>query len=155
MKYQPLDELRNLADVEVTGPRTMTRTERLERWAEMLEREPSRRLRSLGEIEFKTPAERQVMRSNDSPLSVAFADPMLRAEGLASDRLGDAISFFELSESQAHRLLCSCMNGMSMAASRPANRIRAIANPGSRLLSTAFITTAILVGAPALLYLLR
>jgi hypothetical protein len=155
MKYQPLDELRNLADVEVPGPRTMTRTERLERWAEVLEREPSRRLRSLGEIEFKTPAERLVMRSNDSPLSVAFADPVLRAEGLGSDRLGDAITFFELTESQAHRLLCSCMNGMSMTASRPASRIRAIAKPGSRILSTAFITTAALIGGPALLYLLR
>jgi hypothetical protein len=155
MEYKPLDELRHLADVEVPAPRSMSRIERLERWAELLEREPKRRLRSLGEIEFKTPAERKVMRANDSPLAVAFADPVLRAEGLASDRLGDAIAFFELTESQAHRLLCSCMNGMSMTASRPAHRIRAIAKPGSRIMSVAFITTALMVGVPTLLYLLR
>src|SRR5215212_4226060 len=73
------------------------------------------------------------MRSDNSPLTVAFHDPILRDEGLASDRLGDASSFFELTEGQAHRLLCSCMNGWSMLAGTTARRIHRIANPNIRL----------------------
>src|SRR4051812_16266070 len=153
MEYRTFDQLRRVADVHAEQ-RSMSRKERLERWAELLEREPSRRLRSLGEIEFKTREERQVMRVDGSPLTVAFHDPVLRAEGLASDRLGDAISFFELSDGQAHNLLCSCMNGWSMQASTTARRIRRIANPSIRLRVAAGLATAA-VAAPALLYLFR
>ena len=120
----------------------------------MLEREPSRRLLSLGEIECKTKEERQVMRSDNSPLTVAFHDPILRAEGLASDRLGDAISFFELTEGQAHRLLCSCMNGWSMLAGTTARRIHRIANPNIRLRVAAWAAAAMaLTATPAVFYL--
>ena len=151
MEYKTFDQLRRLADVHAAERRSMTRRERLERWAELLEREPSRRLRSLGEIEFKTKEERRVMRSDNSPLTVAFHDPVLRAEGLASDQLGDAMSFFELTEGQAHRLLCSCMNGWSMEAGSTARKVRRLANPsqtGLLLLTSAGLLTA----APAVLY---
>ena len=90
MEYRTFDQLRRVADVHAAEQRSMSRRERLERWAEVLEREPSRRLLSLGEIECKTKEERQVMRADNSPLTVAFHDPILRAEGLTSDRLGDA-----------------------------------------------------------------
>ena len=149
MEYKTFDQLRRVADVHAAERRSMSRRERLERWAELLEREPTRRLRSLGEIEFKTREERQVMRSDNSPLTVAFHDPILRAEGLASDRLGDAISFFELSDGQAHRLLCSCMNGWSMLAGTTARRIHRIANPNMRLRVAAGVAAAALAAAPA------
>jgi hypothetical protein len=151
MEYRTFDQLRRVADVHAEQ-RSMSRRERLERWAEVLEREPSRRLRSLGEIEFKTKEERQVMRADGSPLTVAFHDPILRAEGLASDRLGDAVSFFQLTDGQAHRLLCSCMNGWSMLAGTTARRINRIANPNIRLRVAAGLTAAALAAAPAAMY---
>jgi hypothetical protein len=153
MRYKQVDQLRRIAEVQPIGP-ALTRRERLERWAELLGRDSSRRLHSLGEIESKSPNERLAMRSDGSPLTVAFADPVLRADGLASDRLGDAMSFFDLSEDQAHRLLCSCMNGSTMSANATAGRIRGMANPDLRLRSAAWAAAvAALAGAPALVYL--
>jgi hypothetical protein len=152
MEHKTFDQLRRVADIHAAERRSLSRRERLERWAEVLEREPSRRLRSLGEIEFKTKDERQVMRADGSPLTVAFQDPVLRAEGLASDRLGDAVAFFELSEGQAHRLLCSCMNGWSMLAGTTARRVRSIANPNVPLRVAVGLTVAALAAAPAALY---
>src|SRR4029077_15260151 len=49
MEPQPLDKLRSIAGVQ---PASMTRRERLERWVELLDREPLRVLKSLEEIEF-------------------------------------------------------------------------------------------------------
>ena len=57
MEYREFDKLRDVADVRVAERPVMTRRERLERWATLLEQDPARRLRSLGEIETKTPAE--------------------------------------------------------------------------------------------------
>ena len=152
MEYRTFDQLRRVADVHAAERRSMSRRERLERWAEVLAREPSRRLRSLGEIEFKTKEERTVMRSDGSPLTVAFHDPILRAEGLASDRLGDAISFFELTEGQAHRLLCSCMNGWSMEAGATARKVQRLAHPNLRTRLVGFGVGAAFA-APLLVYM--
>ncbi|WP_406856779.1 MULTISPECIES: hypothetical protein [unclassified Alsobacter] len=153
MEYREFDKLRDVADVRVAARPVMTRRERLERWATLLEQDPARRLRSLGEIETKTPAERVQMRSPDSPLTIAFEDPMLRAEGLASDRLGDAIDFFSLAEDDAHRLLCSCMNGWTMSAGKVARGVRSIADPDTRLQSVAWVVAGGLVATPVLMYL--
>lgn len=151
MEHKPVDVLRGLADVHGGGLRLLSRRERLERWAEVLEREPERRLRALGEIEFVPKAQRPALRADHSPLAVAYADPVLRAAGLGGDRLGDAMAFFELSERQAHRLLCSCMNGWRIEAGRAARSVRRLADPRSRL-PTAIGIGAALAGAPALLY---
>ena len=53
--------------------------------------DPDRLLATLDEIEFKPKSVRRSMRADGSALSVAYADPVLRADGMASDRLGDAI----------------------------------------------------------------
>ncbi len=112
MEHKPFTEVSRVADVRSVSPkRPITRRERLERWAEVLEREPTRELNSLEEIEWKSKAERRAIRADGSALTVAFEDPVLRAEGLASDRLGDASDFFGLSKSNAHFALCSCING--------------------------------------------
>ena len=127
MKHTHLDELRQRAEIGDAPIRTaMTRLERLERWAEIMEREPERRLRTLEEMEFVPRDERPLMRADNSPLTVAFQDPILREEGLASDRLGDARLFFGLSDGQAHRLLCSCMNGRAIQSGMAAKRVRGI-----------------------------
>ncbi len=154
MEHKPVEKLRSVAEVHEFKHGFLSRRERLERWAEVLEREPEARLRSIGEIEFHPRAERPHLRADDSPLSVAFADPVLRAAGLGSDTLGDAMLFFDMSERQAHRLLCSCMNGWSISADRTAAQIRRIANPDLRLRAAAWSAGAVaVVGAPALLYL--
>ena len=118
MEHKPVETLRDVAEVREFKQGFLSRRERLERWAELLERQPKRRLRSLGEIEFVPKDKRPELRSDESPITVAFEDPILRAAGLKGDTLGDAMEFFELSEGASHRLLCSCMNG-------PLNRMSA------------------------------
>jgi hypothetical protein len=91
------------------------------------------------------------LRADDSPLTVAYADPVLRASGLESDRLGDAMAFFELSERQAHRLLCSCMNGWRIEAGRAAQSVRRLADRRSHL-SLALGAAGMAACAPVILY---
>jgi hypothetical protein len=127
MEHKPFIELQTVADLRPAESRPcLTRHERLAHWAEALERDPERRLRPLHEIEWKRPQERRAVRADDSPLTVAYEDPVLRAEGLASDKLGDAMDFFELSERQAHLAFCSCHLGSSFEARLAASRVRAL-----------------------------
>src|SRR3712207_5486022 len=120
MKHTPVELLRDIADVHDADQPPLSRHARLKRWAEVLEREPRRRLKALEEIEAMPRTERHGHRVDDSPLAVAFSDPVLRACGLRGDRFGDALDFFGLTERQAHYLLCSCMNGRYMEAGRTA-----------------------------------
>lgn len=153
MEHKPVEKLRSVAEVHDFKQGFLSRRERLERWAELLEQQPKRRLRSLGEIEFTPEEKRPELRSDDSPLTVAFEDAVLRADGLKSDKLGDAMEYFGLSERAAHRLLCSCMNGWSMEAGSTAKKVHRLANPDySRLL---FLTSAgLLAAVPGAFYLL-
>jgi hypothetical protein len=129
MKHTPVAEISRVADVHPVPTKSpMSRVERLERWADALERDPDRVLTSIEEMEWKSEAERRAMRADNSALTVAFDDPVLRAEGLASDRLGDAIAFFRLSDADAHFALCSCVYGQSMQAGVAARRVRMIAH---------------------------
>ena len=84
---------------------------------------------TLDEIEFKPKAVRRAMRADGSALSVAYSDPVLRADGMASDRLGDATAFFDLSDQDAHIVLCSCHGGATMRADEAARRVRGIRSP--------------------------
>jgi hypothetical protein len=150
MEFKRPDQLRRLADISTEAPKTMTRRERLARWQELLAREPGRMLKTLEEIEFKPESERGRMRADNSPLTVAFRDPVLREEGLKSDRLGDAMEFFGISEHQAHRVVCSCLNGRTMTGAQAAQRVRAIANGTHEI--AAGIAIAAAIGAPLFLY---
>jgi len=69
------------------------------------------------------------VRADDSPLSVAFADQRLRAEGLAGDTVGDATAFFSINEMELHNILCFCHYGETMSAKMAATRVRAAATP--------------------------
>ncbi len=153
MEHKPVEKLRCVAEVSEIKQGFLSRRERLERWAEVLSRQPKRRLRSLGEIEFTPEEKRPELRSDESPLTVAFEDPVLRADGLKSDRLGDAMEFFDLSERAAHRLLCSCMNGWSMEAGTTARKVQRLANPDHRNLML-FASVGFITAVPAALYLL-
>ena len=154
MKHQSLSELTQIADVAPEKP-AMSKRERLERWAECLERDPERRLRSLDGIEYGPKARRREARESDSPISVAFADPVLREEGLKSDELGDALDFFEMSFGDAHRVLCSCMHGRTMQASDVAQRVRDVVNPGLPLFPIVLGLAGAAAALPMLTHLFR
>ncbi|HLT02374.1 MAG TPA: hypothetical protein VK001_09345 [Geminicoccaceae bacterium] len=130
MEYKTLRELAGQADVHLDPAftsRPMTKQERLERWAMLLARDPERQLSSVEEVEYGTPRQQEAKRADDSALSVAFADPVLREQGLQSDRVGDAARFFELSHWEMHQLVCSCHYGRTMSAGTAALRVRAMA----------------------------
>jgi len=133
MQYRSLDQIGAEADVlaapDLLVTTSLSRRERLERWAEILGHEPRRRLRALHDIEYKSQQELLAYRVDDSPLSVAYADPVLRAAGLRSDTLGDAGEFFGLSPDQLHYLLCFCHHGETLTASATAAQVRALARP--------------------------
>ena len=103
------------------------RRERLERWAAILEAQEGRHLVALRRVEFLPEDERAVLRADNSPIALAQQDPMLFAEGLTGDRLGEAMKFFDLSYQEAHYLLRDCHFHGSMTASNVASRVRAIA----------------------------
>jgi hypothetical protein len=153
MEHKRLDQLRSVADVQKDKPtRTLSRQERIDRWIHLLERDPHRRLTALDEIEYKPAAERALVRADNSPISVALADPMLRSEGLEGDRLGDALNFFEMTEHQAHHALCSCLGGRTMDAAAFAQRLRG-ATGGFRVMSGAWVAFGLAIALPSLLFL--
>jgi uncharacterized protein (DUF1786 family) len=131
MKYQSLEEIALDADVHLGLG--MSRRERLERWAELLERQPNRRLSTIEGTEFGDRREREAKRADNSPLTVAFEDPVLRAEGLRSDRVGDAIEFFDLWQDQVHYLVCYCHHGRTVSSDTVAARVRMMTRQKERV----------------------
>ena len=127
MQHQTQAELQRVAVVhpDQDRPAAMTRGERLQRWAELLDREPSRRLGTLHETEYQPAELRNNMRSLGSPMSVALDDSVLRNEGLTSDTYGEAKRFFELTDRQLHDIVCYCHHSTSMTAETAARRVRA------------------------------
>src|SRR5215211_3685250 len=152
---KPLSDLSHVADVLPEPSARLTRRERLERWVETLEREPERRLSTLHEIEHKSCNERRASRVDNSPLTVAFENPALRADGLASDQLGDAMDYFELSDEEAHRAFCSCFYGESMTAGAVAGRLRSITKPAIHAPVAIWCVGALIVAVPFIARLLQ
>ena len=129
MEHKTLERLREVAEIlpNWRNPRPMSKYERLQLWANALEREGGRQLNTLFRIEYAPRSERGRMRADDSLLSVAFADPHLRAEGLAGDTVAHATAFFGLSERELHDITCFCHYGPTIAAETAASQIRATA----------------------------
>jgi hypothetical protein len=133
MRHQTLDRLRDTALVLPSAPeaaakaQSLTKAERLERWAAALERESDRQLRTLFEIEHMPRARRRAMRADNSLLSVAFDDPVLRADGLAGDTVGDVLTYFRIRERELHDIACYCHSGPSRSGRSAAARVRGIA----------------------------
>jgi hypothetical protein len=125
MKHQTLEQLQAVAEVHPDqAPAVMTRSQRLQRWAELLESDPDRQLGTLSGTEYQPAGERQMMRSAGSAITVAFEDPLLRTEGLKDDTYGEAKRFFELTDWQLHDIVCYCHFGATMSAGTAARRIR-------------------------------
>jgi hypothetical protein len=131
MKHHKMEDLGAVAEVVRFSVTRMSRKERLQRWADLLERIPGK-LNALTRIEYLPAAERLEARADNSPLEIAFRDPVLREEGLTGDRLGEAMRFFDLSDRQAHRLFCDCHYSGTMTGTGLAARLRTIAKGGLR-----------------------
>ncbi|MDY0885887.1 hypothetical protein ACFPL7_23250 [Dongia soli] len=126
MKHQTLDQLRTVAEISADQARpALSRHERLERWAQLLERKPYRILATFYQTEYQTRDARGLMRSADSPISVAFEDPVLRAQGLFDDSYDQAKQFFGLTDRQLHDIVCYCHYGATMTAAAAAQYVRA------------------------------
>ena len=125
MKHHALEQLQIVAEVDQDYPhQIMSRNERLERWAELLELNPGRSLSTLRQTEYQQVRERAAMRCDGSPISIAFEDPVLRAAGLENDSYGEATRFFELADYQLHRVICYCHFGANVSAATAARHIR-------------------------------
>lgn len=110
----------------------MSQREKLERWATVLESCGAESLRPFHDLELIAARDQDGLRVANSPLAVAYRDPLLRDAGLGSDRFGDGIDFFGLSRRQAHRVMCGCGYLGTMRATEVARRIRKLARPERR-----------------------
>ena len=127
MEYRSRDDISVVAQVLQPAALRMSRHERLIRWAVALDGMAGQPLQALRRLEFLDPRERPAVREDNSPLSVAWKDPVLQAEGLGGDTLGDAQQFFELTDDQVHYLLCDCHFHGTLTATMVAARIRSMA----------------------------
>jgi len=94
MEHRTSTELKGCA--AVIRPQKLSKKELLG-WALALEKRKGARLRTLRETEYKPVKERSALQQENSPLAVAFEDPVLRSAGLTSDRFGEVAPFFGLS----------------------------------------------------------
>ena len=127
MEYKTVRQLETVAEVTPEGL-ALSRTQRLERWAELLERDPDRKLNTFFETEYESDERRAGLRRDGSPISVAFADAVLRAAGLENDSYGEAKEFFDVSDWELHRVVCYCHYGVAVSARDAARTVRMIAS---------------------------
>jgi hypothetical protein len=137
MEHRTSAELKGYA--AVIHPQELSKKELLERWALALERRKGFRLCTLRETEYKSLNEQIALREENSPLTVAFEDPVLRSAGLANDQFGEIARFFGLSHGQLHDVVCNCHFGETVAAEVVAARVRRLSGRTSSF--TAFVCT--------------
>lgn len=128
MEHRTFEQLQRLGTVAAGYP-IMSRDERLERWAVLLDHVSDNRLSTLRETEYQTETTRNSMRADNTPISTAFSDPILRAAGLESDTYGAAKRFFEISDSQLHDAICYCHFGATVTGAEAAYNVRAALAP--------------------------
>lgn len=127
MKHHTLDQLQDIAHVlPRLSPDMSQRRQRLERWAELLEEIRHRHLDTLYETEFQMLDERNALRSDYSPITVAFRDPVLHAAGMVDDTYGEAKRFFEITDEELHDVVCYCRFGTTVSAAAAARQVRAL-----------------------------
>lgn len=73
MKHHALEQLQVIAEVGQDYPHhVISRTKRLERWAELLEQNPTRPLATLHQTEYQPIRARGAMRADGSPFSASI-----------------------------------------------------------------------------------
>ncbi len=125
MKHQSPEDLHASAGIlDLADAITvLNRRQKIERWAVVLDQHGGP-LNAPRGIEYLPDAQRRAYHNSNSPISVAFNDPLLRAAGLAGDTLGDAMDFFEFNSNDAHQLLCDCHYLGAMTGHGLARRLR-------------------------------
>ena len=109
MNFQTVEQARLVAKVLPTEALpSMSYSQRLERWALALEQHKDGALQPLRGTEYEPGKVRKTLRIADSPLSIAFEDPLLCAHGLRDDTYGEALRFFSVSDGTLHRIVCHC-----------------------------------------------
>jgi hypothetical protein len=127
MEQRTIAEVAKSAQVFSTAETARAqRRERLERLARLLD-EHNGPVQMLTQIEYLRRAERLLLRRDGSPLTIAYKDPVFRAQGLAGDRLGDAMAFFSLDDREAHHLFCDCHYRTGVSSNVIADQVRAVA----------------------------
>jgi hypothetical protein len=128
MEHKTLEQLKGVAELHPDEPRShpMSKLARLDRWIALLEREPDRLLNTLHGTEYQAREARDRMRCDNSAISIAYDDPLLRAEGLHGNSYADAKRFFELSHRELHGIVCYCHHGTSISAGSTACYLREI-----------------------------
>ncbi|TVR10429.1 MAG: hypothetical protein EA385_03500 [Salinarimonadaceae bacterium] len=108
----------------------LTRRERLERWADALDRsDPDGR---------------------HSPIDIAWSDPLLRSQGLESPTIIDAAAFFGLDAAAAKRLALPVSRVETRIVAR---RLRKFAARNDRTMLAAGVAAVGVVSVPLLAYL--
>src|SRR3546814_2023904 len=92
MERVTLDQLSAKATVASNLPEAgfLSRLQRLQRWSELLAREPDRLWNTFTQTEYMDAKVRASMRCADSALSVEFEDPVVREAGITDERYGTA-----------------------------------------------------------------
>jgi hypothetical protein len=109
------------------GVPPMSKAERLHRWADNLELQEQLQREALDDAALRTRDRWCRTPADRSPLTVAFEDWALQAEGLRGDRVGDALAFFDLSVSEMQRIIGSGYGSRTIPAAVAAKRVRALA----------------------------
>jgi hypothetical protein len=146
MEHRTSADLKGFA--KVIRPQKLSKKELLERWALALEKRKGARLCTLRETEHKPVKERSALQQENSPLTVAFEDPVLRSAGLTSDKFGEGARFFGLSHWQLHEVVCGCNFGETVAAEAVAARVRRLSRRTSSFatFATVYAIAAALAG---------
>jgi len=149
MEHRTSAELKGFA--AVIRPQKLSKKELLERWALALEKRKGARLRTLRETEHKPVKERSALQQENSPLTVAFEDPVLRSAGLTNDTFGEVARLFGLSHWQLHEVVCNCHFGETVAAEVLATRVRRLSGRSSSFATFAYaygyaVAAALLAG---------
>lgn len=130
MEQRTIAEVAKSAQVfstaETARAQRRERLERLERLARLLD-EHDGPVQMLTQIEYLRRPERLLLRRDGSPLTIAYSDPVFRAQGLAGDRLGDAMAFFALDDRDAHHLFCDCHYRTGVNSNVIAAQVRSVA----------------------------
>jgi hypothetical protein len=117
----PFDSATPDAGVKVV---TMTRLQKFQRWIEVLRQRGEERIANLRRLEYRDAATTAVYREENSILTVAANDPVLKDAGLKNDTVGEAKRFFELQDYELHSMSCNCIYEDTSTGTQAANLLQ-------------------------------
>lgn len=132
-----MNKMVSTADLErevVSAVPTMTRTEKLLRWAELIRKaDPNQPFRLMSNLEHCHPLDlMHTVCHHATAFALAARDPILQDAGLVGKVLppkvtvGEVMNFFELKQEELHEFSCDC--GGAITNTDMANRIENIAH---------------------------